>query len=1030
MRNTGDAFWAWVDCLSQGLAFSLLCGLAFIPIKALVNLSLLPLHICIAALAGMGLHRARARVGTAAAASLLLPWLYAIFIGIGLGLFACVSGKPKLSSPFLELSRSFLPLYPGMAWAAFCSYRTRASARLPWPEFAVDGALIVVIFLTETFNARVRFSSLRDAALWAALIAFLLLCRLAIRLSPGFARRSLRFLGVYLPAAILVFLLIFAGFSQRALSAGGGLLKPTLSRFDFSNYLGLESQISLSKELVLFVRKDSQDENIFLRRFILSGYKPRQGFFAEKSPYVEDIPERRPELAREYAAPPGTNRARLAQDYYLVNIDAGAFIAMNGPISSAPLRSWAHSSFRAAYHVESEVPSELSRQAAFAVTKGTGLSAGALEYYTRYGNDREIKALAENLTRNVPAYAGKVKVILDYLKYGYRYSLKPGVAADGNQLHHFLFKSKKGYCSYFAFSMTLMLRSIGIPARVAAGFYIDPQTQVFSLYPVRADMAHAWVEVYFPGCGWMEFDPTSSIPAAGEDLGFDSGFDVREYRALAQEILQNSGAADEFAHAKIAAPNAFRSALARLWSALRGQGARLILGLLLLLVVLNATLPRLYCRLSRDRRKRAIRSFRLMLRERRLAGWPAAGSREGALGTCERLDAYCSPDQAHLRCHGLFARALYAPAFGKEDEDDLARSLVRSRKDFAAKAGGTRALLARFGLPVPGPRLKAFAAIFFVLCLGPRLSAQDATGRHSAQAAIQEASFALLTDNYDEALRILNQAAAEFPKEKAVFVKIADIYRDKEFYSLALDPLKRAEQLDPKDGSILYSLADTLSCLGRDAESAEYLRRTLAIEPDNTDVISDLGWIYFKLHQVDRGVELMESAVRRLGTSVSFEITLGTLYSEKYDYVNSRKNYEAAINTALAEGNDDYAGVACYNLSILESKFHHFDEALRYTRLSVQYYDRASAHLALGELALRRMDIDGARAEYELANETDKSPLSAIALADAALASGSLDEAVAICEKSLKRTDYAWMANFGTDLESHQADIYHVLYQA
>ena len=92
-----------------------------------------------------------------------------------------------------------------------------------------------------------------------------------------------------------------------------------------------------------------------------------------------------------------------------------------------------------------------------------------------YGDDILIRELAEEVTDGLETYYDKVIAIMFYLRDTYFYSLKPGVAADGDQLHYFLFESQKGYCSYFAFSMALMCRSLGIPARVAAGFFIDPQ---------------------------------------------------------------------------------------------------------------------------------------------------------------------------------------------------------------------------------------------------------------------------------------------------------------------------------------------------------------------------------------------------------------------------------------------------------------------------------------------------------------------------------------------------------------------------
>jgi hypothetical protein len=87
--------------------------------------------------------------------------------------------------------------------------------------------------------------------------------------------------------------------------------------------------------------------------------------------------------------------------------------------------------------------------------------------------------------------------------------------------------------------MALILRSLGIPARVAAGFFIDPSTNTFDYYPVRSDMAHAWVEAPFPGYGWIEYDPTTDQLAEGEEFRFSAGVDQDLFERLMREILEN-----------------------------------------------------------------------------------------------------------------------------------------------------------------------------------------------------------------------------------------------------------------------------------------------------------------------------------------------------------------------------------------------------------------------------------------------------------------------------------------------------------
>ena len=83
-----------------------------------------------------------------------------------------------------------------------------------------------------------------------------------------------------------------------------------------------------------------------------------------------------------------------------------------------------------------------------------------------------------------------------------------------------LFDAREGYCTYYATSMILMLRHLGIPARLAAGFSQGEYDAESGQYVVREREAHTWVEVYFPGYGWIEFEPTSAqapIHREGDD---------------------------------------------------------------------------------------------------------------------------------------------------------------------------------------------------------------------------------------------------------------------------------------------------------------------------------------------------------------------------------------------------------------------------------------------------------------------------------------------------------------------------------
>jgi transglutaminase-like putative cysteine protease len=106
--------------------------------------------------------------------------------------------------------------------------------------------------------------------------------------------------------------------------------------------------------------------------------------------------------------------------------------------------------------------------------------------------------------------------IEEYLRANYGYSLTPPPTGYQSPYAAFLFRTKSGYCQQFAGAMAVLLRFNGVPARVALGFASGKRDKDGSFLVTRND-AHAWVEVYFPQVGWVQFDPTpgSTIPGAG-----------------------------------------------------------------------------------------------------------------------------------------------------------------------------------------------------------------------------------------------------------------------------------------------------------------------------------------------------------------------------------------------------------------------------------------------------------------------------------------------------------------------------------
>jgi transglutaminase-like putative cysteine protease len=330
----------------------------------------------------------------------------------------------------------------------------------------------------------------------------------------------------------------FDTYEELSTASGGGLMKPDLFQFDFSPLVRLESEISLSDHLVLLYREPGPEAKRYLRRFVLSGYDPAKGFFVD--PPTGGSEELTPPVGRKSLHFPANekyqDRQLVSQQYYLVNLDPSSLLALNAPTLVQPYAKWNKSSFVNAYRVESRVPNDLYWELADATSDGLGEAERKHDLF--WGTDLELKALALKITKQATNPYEKAVAIQNWLKSNYMYSLKPGSPGPEGALKHFLFVSKKGYCSYFAFSMALLLRSVGIPARVSVGFFTNPQEKLLDFYPVRAFQAHAWVEVPFENFGWIEFDPTSETLAPGEGLSPPKAMDPDEMNRMIGEILQ------------------------------------------------------------------------------------------------------------------------------------------------------------------------------------------------------------------------------------------------------------------------------------------------------------------------------------------------------------------------------------------------------------------------------------------------------------------------------------------------------------
>jgi hypothetical protein len=134
--------------------------------------------------------------------------------------------------------------------------------------------------------------------------------------------------------------------------------------------------------------------------------------------------------------------------------------------------------------------------------------------------DPRVRQLAQQVTNSSRTNFDRATAIESYLRTRYGYTLELQRIPVQDPIANFLFVRKRGHCEYFASSMAVMLRTIGIPSRVVNGFRSDEFNDITGNYVVRAKDAHSWVEAYFPGYGWQMFDPTPA-GAGGTPQGWD-----------------------------------------------------------------------------------------------------------------------------------------------------------------------------------------------------------------------------------------------------------------------------------------------------------------------------------------------------------------------------------------------------------------------------------------------------------------------------------------------------------------------------
>lgn len=342
------------------------------------------------------------------------------------------------------------------------------------------------------------------------------------------------FLLIPQPSGLRTFALPFSLGNGAGVFAGNGIANPGFgsgvagrgapgSYYGFSNEMDLRIRGDLSDELVMRVRASAP---AMWRGIVFDDY--------DGTRWTGDTSEPQ-QLGGEppYAYPPAFRslgpRQMVSQTYYIEREQASLVFAAGQPDvvwfdggvnidELGALRTESTLTPGTVYSVLSSrgaaTPEELRNNPSAPVPPD-------LERYLQVPSTvpERVARLARKITAGDTNDYDRIRSIEAYMRENYRYSIDSPVPPEGRDaVDHFLFDTDVGFCEQFASATAIMLRTLGIPARVVAGYAVGERNSFTGYYDVRSSDAHSWVEVWFPRLGWYEFDPTFDVPPAQMDV--------------------------------------------------------------------------------------------------------------------------------------------------------------------------------------------------------------------------------------------------------------------------------------------------------------------------------------------------------------------------------------------------------------------------------------------------------------------------------------------------------------------------------
>jgi transglutaminase-like putative cysteine protease len=319
-------------------------------------------------------------------------------------------------------------------------------------------------------------------------------------------------------------------------NGSGNFLIPmnkNISGVDLAPVTSLSPSIQLNDDLIFMVKSEDVEKGMLLRRYVLPRLGEGNIFYRKEKDSAFLPPDSISDFSKGVTTVDAKEKKNLAT-FYSISLVKDALVSAGNPVFAYPIDPPKGRYFNSSFKVFYDIPEYNSSKQSNVMSE---LPTDQYILYLKYEGSDKILKLAESITADVSTVYEMADAICNYLKTEYYYSLKPGIVGD-NPIEDFLFTTKKGYCTYFATSMAVLCRSVGIPSRLAVGFVPDAYQSIMGIYPIYGRNAHSWVEVYVPGSGWLPFDPTSSVMLPDEQVLVAEN-DYSEFRRLAGIIIDS-----------------------------------------------------------------------------------------------------------------------------------------------------------------------------------------------------------------------------------------------------------------------------------------------------------------------------------------------------------------------------------------------------------------------------------------------------------------------------------------------------------